>query len=408
MFIADFHIHSKYSRATSKDMNIENLSRFAGIKGVNLLGTGDFTHPEWLRELKEKLENAEYGVYKHNGIFYMLTCEVANIYFKNGKIRKIHNIIFAPSFEAVNGINKILSPYGALYSDGRPILKIESDKMLEKFGRVNKDIFVVPAHIWTPHFSLFGANSGFDIIEECFGDFTDKIFALETGLSSDPPMNRRWSALDKFSLISNSDAHSPAKIGREANVFREKFGYKELMEILKTKDKKRFLFTVEFFPEEGKYHWDGHRKCGVRLSPSNAKNLNYRCPECGGKITIGVMDRVEKLCDRARGFVLENAPSHRNLVPLAEIISLVLGMGTASQGVQREYNLLTQKLGSEFKILLETSREKLESECASSIAEGIIKVRDGKVEVIPGYDGVYGKVNIKTGAGKKEKQLELF
>ena len=224
MFIADFHIHSKYSRATSKNMDIENLSNWAGLKGINLLGTADFTHPDWLRELKNKLEKVEYGIYRHKGIFYMPTSEVSNIYFKSGRVRKIHNIIFTPSFEIVDEINKFLSRYGNLYSDGRPILRLESDKMVKGLGKISKDIFVVPAHVWTPHFGLFGANSGFDSIEECFGDVTDKIYALESGLSSDPGMNWRWSSLDRFCLMSNSDAHSASKIGREANVFKEKFG----------------------------------------------------------------------------------------------------------------------------------------------------------------------------------------
>lgn len=409
MFIADFHIHSKYSRATSKSMDIDNLSKWAGLKGIDLLGTADFTHPDWLRELKGKLENAEYGIYKHKDTFYMLTCEVSNIYFKIGRVRKIHNIIFAPSFELVDEINKILGQYGNLYVDGRAIIKLESDKMVKALSKLSKDIFVVPAHAWTPHFSLFGANSGFDSIEECFGEVTDKIYSLETGLSSDPAMNWRWSSLDRFSLISNSDAHSPSKIGREANVFKEKFGYKELIEILKTKNKEKFLYTVEFYPQEGKYHWDGHRKCGARLSPEESRNLNYRCPKCGAKVTVGVMQRVEKLADRDEGFVLENAPSYKSLVPLIEIIASALGVGSESQGAQREYNALINKFGSEFKLLLEAAEDKIKSECPPKINQAILNARKGDVEVIPGYDGVYGKVSVfKKGEEKSEKQLELF
>ncbi len=409
MFIADFHIHSKYSRATAKDMDIENLSKWARLKGINLLGTGDFTHPDWLRELKDKLQKEEYGLYKHSGTFYILTAEVSNIYFKYGRTRKIHNIIFAPSFEIVNEINKFLSQSGSLFSDGRPMLNLESDKMLRSLLKIDKDIFVVPAHVWTPHFSLFGANSGFDSIEECFEDMTDKIYSLETGLSSDPAMNWRWSKLDKFCLMSNSDAHSPAKIGREANVFKEKFGYKELIEILKTKDKNKFLYTVEFYPQEGKYHWDGHRKCGISLAPKETKNLNYTCPKCGRRVTVGVMHRVEKLSDRNEGFIPENVPSYKNLVPLVEIVASVLGMGAESQGVQREYNKLINKFGNEFKILLELPEKTIESECPAGIARGILNVRRGDVEVVPGYDGVYGKVSVyKKDKEKTEKQLELF
>jgi len=408
MFIADFHIHSKYSRATSKSMDIENLSKWAKLKGINLLGSGDFTHPEWLRELKSKFEKIEYGIYKYNDIFYMLTCEVSNIYFKRGRTRKVHNIIFAPSFEDVDKINKLLSKSGNLYSDGRPILSLESSKMIEALTKINEDIFVVPAHIWTPHFSLFGANSGFDSIEECYEEFTPRIYALETGLSSDPGMNWRWSSLDRFSLISNSDAHSPSKIGREANVFREKFGYKELIEILKTKNKENFLYTIEFYPEEGKYHWDGHRKCNARLSPEESKNLNYGCPKCGRRVTIGVMHRVDKLSDRKEGFTLDNAPSCKKLVPLVEIIALALKMGRESQAVEREYNKLVSRFGSEFNILLEAPKEKLKKECPPKIAQGIINVQNGDVEVIPGYDGVFGKVNVYKKEEKKEKQMEFF
>ncbi len=408
-FIADFHIHSKYSRATSKDMDIDHISKWASLKGINLMGTGDFTHPDWLRELKGKLANVEYGIYSHENIFYMLTAEVNNIYFKTGRTRKIHNIIFCPSFEVAEEINKMLSQYGRLFSDGRPILSIESSEMVKCLGSINPDIFVVPAHIWTPHFSLFGANSGFDAIEKCFEEQTEKIYALETGLSSDPATNWRWSALDRFSLISNSDAHSPSKIGREANVFKEKFGYKELIEILKTKDKSKFLYTVEFYPQEGKYHWDGHRKCNARLSPKETKDLNYRCPKCGARITVGVMHRVEKLADREEGFVLEASPGFKNMVRLVEIISEAIGVGVESQAVQREYSSLLSKLGSEFIILLELPENRIKKECSPKIARGILNARAGNVEVIPGYDGEYGKVKVlKEGEEKKEKQLELF
>ena len=409
MFIADFHIHSKYSRATSRDMDVNNLSEWAGLKGINLLGTGDFTHPDWLRELKGKLEKAEYGIYVHKGIFFMPTCEVSNIYFKTGRARKIHNIIFAPSFETVDEINKLLSRYGSLFADGRPMLRLESDIMVKALGKIDKDIFVVPAHVWTPHFGLFGANSGFDSIEECFEDATGKIYALETGLSSDPSMNRRWPALDRFSLISNSDAHSPSKLGREANIFKEKFGYKELIEILKTKNKEKFLYTVEFYPQEGKYYWDGHRKCGVNVTPAEARNLNKRCPKCGAKLTIGVMHRVESLGKREEGFALEGAPSYRNLVPLIEIVSSALGVGAQSQAAQKEYRSLVTKFGSELGVLLEIPEGKIKSDCPPKIARGILNVRNGNVEIIPGYDGVYGKVSVHKGPEeKKEKQPELF
>lgn len=408
-FIADFHIHSKYSRATSKDMDMENLSKWAKIKGISLLGTGDFTHPDWLKELKEKLEPAEHGLYKHNEIYYILTTEVANIYFKSGRSRKIHNIVFAPSFKDVEAINRYLSDFGDLRSDGRPMLDLDCEKMIKALTEINPDIFVVPGHIWTPWFSLFGSNSGFDNIEDCFEQETSKIFALETGLSSDPLMNWRWSKLDRFCLISNSDSHSPSRIGREANVFKEKFGYKELIEILKKKDKEKFLFTVEFFPEEGKYHWDGHRNCKARLSPKEAKKINERCPVCGRRITVGVMHRLEDLADRDEGYKLESGIPFKNLVSLDEIIAEAMGVGKETTGVQREYNTLIQRLGSEFKILLEVPEGEILKNCQPRIAKGILKVRKGEVGVLPGYDGEYGQVKILTEEDRKgEKQLSFF
>lgn len=408
-YIADLHIHSKYSRATSPDMDIEHLSKWAKIKGINMLGTGDFTHPAWLKELKEKLAEKERGVYNHNGIDYILSAEVSNIYFKNGKVRKVHNIITAPSFGAADEINRMLGEYGALESDGRPILSIECGKMAKSLRKISGEIMIIPAHIWTPHFSLFGSNSGFDGIQECFEEETSSVTALETGLSSDPPMNWRLSGLDRYTLVSNSDAHSPAKIGREANVFKEKVGYKELKEILTKKDKERFLYTIEFFPEEGKYHWDGHRSCGARLSPKEAKNVNYRCPHCGKKLTIGVMNRVEHLADRAEGYVLESAPGYRNLVPLIEIIADSMGVGKESVGAEREYHSLIQKLGSEFHILLDMPEEEILEKCPPAVAAGIINVREGRVRVLAGYDGVYGTIEIfAEGRQKEDKQLTFF
>lgn len=408
-YICDFHIHSKYSRATSHEMDIENLSKWAKMKGVGLLGTGDFTHPEWLKELKNKLAEKEYGIYDHNGIDYILSTEVSNIYFKNGKVRKIHNMISAPSFAVADEVNKMLAAYGTLASDGRPILSLECDKMANYLKKISDEIILIPAHVWTPHFSLFGSNSGFDAIEECFGTETGFIAALETGLSSNPPMNWRWSALDRFSLVSNSDAHSPSKIGREANVFKDKIGYKELRNILRARDKEKFLYTIEFFPEEGKYHWDGHRKCGARLSPKEAAKINYRCPTCGRKLTIGVMNRVEHLADRQEGFVLENVPGYRSLIPLIEIIANSMGIGKDSVGAEREYYSLMQRAASEFDILLFMPEEEILDKCPPKIAKGIINVRKGRVNILPGYDGEYGKIEVFAKDDKKEeKQLTFF
>ncbi|MCM8765260.1 MAG: endonuclease Q family protein [Candidatus Omnitrophica bacterium] len=274
--IADFHIHSKYSRATSKDMDLDHLVEYAVLKGINLLGTGDFTHFLWLEELREKLKPLSYGLYGYKGINFFLTTEVANIYFQNGRMRRIHNIIFAPDFETIDKINEDLSHYGSLSSDGRPMLGLSAENLVEIVLGINKDCLIVPGHIWTPWFSLFGSESGFDSIEECFGKYTRDIYALETGLSSDPAMNWRISSLDKFTLISNSDSHSPTRIGREANVFEAKLDYLEILDILKKKDKTRFLFTVEFFPQEGKYHYDGHRNCQVRFSPQETLKFKGR------------------------------------------------------------------------------------------------------------------------------------
>jgi uncharacterized protein (TIGR00375 family) len=409
-FIADFHIHSKYSRATSKDMDIENLSKWAKIKGISLLGTGDFTHPEWFKELKEKLEPVEYGLFRHKDIYYMLTAEVANLYFKFGRSRKIHNVVFSPSFEIAQEVNRYLKAFGDLKADGRPMIDLECENMLKAFSDISPDIFVVPGHIWTPWFSLFGSNSGFDRIEDCFGREADRVFALETGLSSDPAMNWRWSELDRFSLISNSDSHSPSRLGREANVFKERFTYKGLIDILRKKDTKKFLFTVEFFPEEGKYHWDGHRNCDLRLSPKETKKTNGRCPICGRRITIGVMHRLEDLADRGEGFRLEGGIPFRNMVPLNEIVAEAMGIGKESVAVEREYNSLIQRLGDEFEILLEIPEEELMRNCNPKVARGISKVRKGEIEAVPGYDGEYGKIKIFKEGEKEEgeKQLSFF
>ncbi len=408
-FIADFHIHSKYSRATAKDMDIPHLDKMARIKGIDLVGTGDFTHPLWLNELKEALTSEEDGLYRFSDTLFILTAEVSNIFYKDGATRKIHNVIFAPSFEAVEKINKKLARFGDLYSDGRPILKMEAMNLVEVVLGASEEAFVVPAHIWTPWFSLFGANSGFDSIEECFGEYTRYIYALETGLSSDPEMNWRVSSLDRFTLISNSDAHSPSRLGREANVFSHRIGYKDIKEVLRKGDKKRFLYTIEFFPQEGKYHYDGHRQCGISLSPKESKNYKNLCPKCGQKLTIGVMHRVETLADREKSFASPQGIPFKHLVPLAEIIAEALGQGVDTKAVQERYRAVTQRLGGELKVLLEVPKEELFRSIPPKIAQGIMRVREGKVEIKCGYDGVYGEVSIFGKEEKEEqKQLELF
>ena len=414
-FIADFHIHSKYSRATARDMDLEALDKWGKIKGIKVLGTGDFTHPEWLKNLKEKLSLAEPGLFKlrkdDTGTRFILTSEISCIYSKNNKVRKIHIIVFAPSFEAVDNINARLGLIGNLKSDGRPILGLDAKELAKIVLGASKDCLVAPAHIWTPWFSIFGSKSGFDSVEECFEDYSKYIYAGETGLSSDPAMNWRLSALDKIAMISNSDAHSPSKIGREANVFDLPFlSYDSIIAAIKTKDPRNFLYTIEFFPEEGKYHYDGHRVCGISLSPEKSKKYNNICPTCGKPLTIGVMNRVAELADRPVGFKPQGAIPFKSLVPLVEIIAESLGVGVVAKQVAAEYKKIIKSFGSEFKILLDATKSELASATLPEIAEGIIRVREGRVFIEPGYDGVYGKVRIFSQGEQKKisKQKTLF
>lgn len=406
-FVADFHIHSKYSRATSKDMDLESLEKWANIKGITVLGTGDFTHPEWFRELKEKLEPAEAGLFKLKNIDsptrFILTVEISCIYSKKDKVRKIHLLIFAPSFEVAEKINTQLGWIGNLRADGRPIFGLDAKEALKIVLGASQECLVVPCHAWTPWFSIFGSRSGFDSVEECFDEYSKYIYAIETGLSSDPPMNWRLSALDRITLISNSDSHSAPKIGREANVFDTELSYPAIIQAIKDKDPKKFLYTVEFFPEEGKYHYDGHRLCGVGLPPAESKKHHNLCPKCKKPLTIGVLNRVEELADRPEGFRPENAIPFKSLVPLREIIADALGVGVGTKQGEQEYQRLIQKFGNEFTILLEVSESELRETTPLEIAEGIMRVREGKVDVEPGYDGVYGKVKIFE---RKEQKIE--
>jgi len=410
-FTADFHIHSKYSRATSRDMDIKHLAEWAKLKGITLMGTGDFTHHLWLEELKNHLQDLGNGLFKYQDIYFILTTEISSIYSKRGKTYRIHNMIFSPSFKTTDKINETLARYGNLASDGRPILGLDAAEIARIAFDIDENCILVPCHAWTPWFSVFGSMSGFDRIQDCFEEQTPKIFALETGLSSDPGMNWRLSALDRFSLISNSDAHSPSKIGREANVFNCELDYKTIREVLKTKDKKRFLYTVEFFPEEGKYHYDGHRLCGVRLSPKETKQNNGKCPKCSKSVTVGVMNRVEQLADRQEGFVPDNAIPFKNLIPLDEIIAEAKAMGKGSQAVEKEYRTAVVKFGTEFEILLRASKEELLKGLPPRVAEGVLRVREGKVDIKAGFDGEYGTISIFDEDDKPEKseqQLSLF
>ncbi len=424
-FYADFHIHSRYSRATSPEMDLDHIAEWAKYKGLGLVGTGDFTHPAWFRELKLKLEPRGNGLFHYKGVDFILTAEVSNIFSKNGRTRKIHNLVFAPSLEAAGEVNRRLRSHASLEVDGRPILPIYASRLVELVLKADPANFVVPAHIWTPHFSLFGSNSGFDAIEECYEDQTEHIFALETGLSSDPPMNWRLSALDRFSLISNSDCHSPAKLGREANAFDCELDYAAVREALRAKDRSKFLYTIEFFPEEGKYHYDGHKPCAVRMTPAECKRHKNLCPKCGKKATVGVLHRVDDLADRPEDEAPAGAIPCKHLIPLEEIIAAAKDMGTGTQTVLREYHKLITTFGSEFSILLETPESELVTATDRRIAEGIMRVRAGRVRVLPGYDGEYGEIRVfeepdlklKDGKGKMQngkskgknkKQMELF
>lgn len=404
--IADLHIHSRFSMATSKEGTPENLDFWARKKGISLIGTGDFTHPVWREELKERLVSEGNGLYRlrdeyvkeesrkfpGEGTRFVVSGEISSIYKKNGKTRKVHNVILLPSLEAADAMAQRLEKIGNIHSDGRPILGLDSHDLLEMMLDVCPEGILIPAHIWTPHFSVLGAKSGFDSVEECFEELAPYIHALETGLSSDPAMNWRISKLDRYQLVSNSDAHSPSKLGREANLLDIDCSYEGLYRAIQTGE--GLEGTVEFFPEEGKYHFDGHRKCGVSLSPVEAERLGGICPVCGKKLTMGVDHRVEQLADRAEGFVKKDGKKYESLVPLPEVISACMGYSTASKKVQGCFEQMIQTLGTEFDILRNVPSEDIKSCAGERIAEGIENVRTGNVKRIPGYDGEYGKIEL--------------
>lgn len=422
MYIGDLHIHSRYSRATSRDCTPEYLDLWARKKGIHIVGTGDFTHPAWREELAEKLEPAEDGLYVLKDEYrikeekipgeipprFVVTGEISSIYKKNGKVRKVHSLILLPGLEDAERISAKLEQIGNIHSDGRPILGLDCHDLLEIILELCPQAVYVPAHIWTPHFSLFGAFSGFDTVEECFEDLTPYIHAMETGLSSDPPMNWRVSALDRYQLISNSDAHSPAKLGREATLFEMPLSYEGLYQAVQTGD--GLGGTIEFFPEEGKYHMDGHRKCNLCLMPSETMKYGGRCPVCGRKITIGVSHRVEELSDREAGYVRENAKEFESLVPLPEVIGASSGHSAASVKVQREYEKMLQALGPEFEILRNLPLEDIRRVSGTRVAEGIQRLRHGQVERIPGFDGEYGSIKLFSPEelDNTEGQMDFF
>ncbi len=409
-FVADLHIHSYLSRATSKDLNLEQLYRWSQLKGIGVVGTGDFTHPKWFSELREKLLPAESGLFTlrpeiaralddqipsacRRAVRFMLSVEISSIYKRADRVRKVHNLVYAPTFEVAAKIATQLSRIGNIESDGRPILGIDSRDLLEIVLEASPDAFLIPAHIWTPWFSALGAQSGFDQIADCYADLTEHIFAAETGLSSDPPMNWRLSQLDGLALVSNSDAHSPEKLGREANLFDCELSYFAIRSALQDA-REGFLGTVEFFPEEGKYHFDGHRKCGVVLAPEQAQVAQGVCPKCGKRVTGGVMSRVLQLADRPSGFRPPDAKPFHNLVPLNELIGEVVDAGPSTVGVRRAYQRLLQRVGPELTLLTESPLEQVACEGPPLLAEALRRMRSGEIHVQPGYDGEYGVIRV--------------
>jgi len=407
-FAADLHIHSKYSRATSPRMNLLSLDQWARAKGIKVMGTGDFTHPAWFAELKELLDPAEPGLFAlkksggdpssgggaGRGTRFLLTAEISCIYSKGNRVRKVHIVIFAPSFEAAGIINLRLAKIGNLAADGRPILGLDAQELVKIVFGASPDCMVVPAHAMTPWFGVFGSKSGFDSLEECFGEHAKYIYAIETGLSADPAMLWRIPDGRRVALLSNSDAHSPEKIGREVNVFDIEPSYANIAEAIKTRNPDKFLYTIEFFPEEGKYHLDGHRACGVSLLPQESVKTKGLCPKCGGALTIGVLNRIQELATEPEGYKHVAAIPYKSLVPLQEIIADVLKTAVISQQVKSEYAKLVKAFGSEFSVLLGPCISELEAATAPEIAQGIINAREGKVKLVAGYDGVFGHVKV--------------
>ena len=410
-FIADLHIHSRFSRATAKNLDFENLYMAARLKGITVVGTGDFTHPAWIAEIQEKLIPAEPGLFKLKDelekqcekqlpfsdpapIRFMLSCEISNIYKKSGATRKNHNLVFLPDIQSALRFNAKLDQIGNIKSDGRPILGLDARNLLELLIETSDEGFLIPAHIWTPWFSLFGSKSGFDAIEECFEDLTPHIFAVETGLSSDPAMNWRVKNIDGLTLVSNSDAHSPANLGREANLLHTALSYPAIKDTLKTGDPDRFLGTIEFFPQEGKYHNDGHRKCDVNIPPEKSIQYNDICPECGKPMTLGVLHRVAELATRSTGKKPEKTHPFFHVIPLAEIISEIVGTGPKSKKVGLQYKKAIETLGPELKILHDMPIENIKTSPVPFLGEAIDRMRAGRVHIIPGYDGEYGRIKI--------------
>ncbi|MDO8480917.1 MAG: endonuclease Q family protein [Nanoarchaeota archaeon] len=390
--ITDLHVHSEHSQATGKDLNLANLEKWARVKGVNLLGTGDFTHPKWISEIKQELTDKGEGIlYSKSGFPFLLQTEISLVYTQGGKGRRIHHLVYAPDIDAVKKITDWLLTRGRVDYDGRPIFGIPSPEFVERLKAIDERIEIIPAHAWTPWFGALGENGGFNSIKECFQDMEKHIFAIETGLSSDPCMNWRISALDKYTLVSNSDLHSfwPWRMGREANVFELKdLTYKNIINTIKTQT--GFVETLEVDPAFGKYHWTGHRACNVSLSPTESKKLNDICPVCKKKLTVGVEQRVEELADRPEGYMKKDAIPFKRIIPLSELLAQATGKAVSTKGVWERYHKLVTKERTELDILLTTPQEELVKASDERIASILMANREGKIQVVPGYDGEYG------------------
>ncbi|MET0394444.1 MAG: endonuclease Q family protein [Chitinophagaceae bacterium] len=423
-YIADLHTHSRYAQATSKFLNLETMYQWAQVKGINVVGTGDFTHPAWFAELQEKLQPDGNGFFKlkqppsapalpglkvkDTDVRFCLSAEISSVYVYNNRVRKNHNLVYAPDFDTAARISQKLSHYTDLAADGRPTIALSSRDLLELLLSISEQAWLVPAHAWTPWFSTLGSRGGYDSVEECFRDLTPYIFALETGLSSDPAMNRRWSQLDRFTMLSSSDAHSPQKLGREANLFDTALSYDGMFAAVKTRT--GFRGTYEFFPEEGKYSWDGHRKCGISLAPAETLLLHNKCPVCGKPLTIGVFHRVELLADRKEPSLPEGDAGFHYIVPLPEILAELHGAGTESKKVTAAFTEAISVFGNEFTLLKDAPLDDI-ARYDARLAEGIRRMREGHVTRIAGYDGVYGTIKLfegETPPSRAQTQLSMF
>jgi len=419
--ILDLHIHSKYSRACSPELELPKIAQMCLKKGIDIVATGDFTHPKWFEHIQKELrEVGDIGLFElkkqpgfakvtpgeSSRIRFVLGTEISCIYKDKEKTRRVHLLIFAPSLQAVEKINDDFDKLGLnRRSDGRPIIGMSAKKLLQLILKADKRCFMIPAHAWTPWYAIFGSKSGYDSLEECFEELTDQIGAIETGLSSDPTMNHRLEKLDKITLVSNSDAHSLEKLGREANVFsftkENEITYDEIKKIIQTGDRKRFLYTIEFYPEEGMYQYDGHAVCGVCLSPKQSKKEKNICPKCKKPLVIGVEHRVDDLASREVAEIpWEKFIPHKYIVPLTEILSQILGVGPKSKKVVAEYDHLIKNIGSEFYVLTKAGeKEILQHAKSPELWSAINNMRTGRVDLSPGYDGVFGKIGL---IGEKE------